>query len=52
MSVLAAAADIGLVFLLLAVLAFGVSIYLAYVHQYVGAIVAAVIGVVILIVSV
>jgi hypothetical protein len=43
------AADLGVLFLLLALLAFGVAIYLAYVRAFVAAIVAAVIGVLIVV---
>ena len=40
-----------ILFVLLAILAFGVAIYLAYVHNYIGAIIAAFIGVVILVLT-
>lgn len=43
--------DLDLVFVLLAVLAFGVAIYLTYLGNWVGALVAAIIGVLILLVA-
>lgn len=42
------AGDAGVLFLILAILAFGVAVYLAYLGNYVGAIVAAIVGVLIL----
>lgn len=52
MGVLAAAhADLGLVFVVLAILAFAVAIYLAYVGNFIAAVAAALIGVIILVVS-
>ena len=44
-------ADLGIVFVILALLAFGAAVYLAFHNQYVGAIVAAVVGVIIVAVT-
>lgn len=53
MSVLAAAhaADLGVLFVILAVLAFAVAVYLAYIGNFVGAVAAALVGVIILVVA-
>ena len=44
-------ADVGTLFVVLAILAFAVALYLAYLGNHVGAVVAAFIGVVILLVN-
>lgn len=43
--------DAGVLFLIIAILAFAVAVYLAYLGNYVGAVVAAIIGVIILLVA-
>ena len=44
--------DIQILWVILAILCFGVGIYLAYVHNYIGAVIAAFIGVVVVVLAV